>query len=92
MACMWLRRHHDKRVKKLVTEAGNPSLIISAAEDGTGAQAQSLNNHSRNFCSPPLLQALETSSSIQCKMIPFVASSLAALHGQVMPIISALNF
>ena len=29
-------RHHNDRVKKLITEPGNPNLIISAAEDGSG--------------------------------------------------------
>ena len=29
-------RHHEDRVKKLITEPGNPNLIISAAEDSTG--------------------------------------------------------
>ena len=31
-----LCRHHEDRVKKLITEPGNPNLIISAAEDSTG--------------------------------------------------------
>ena len=30
-------RHHIDRVKKLITEPGNPNLIISAAEDSSGA-------------------------------------------------------
>ena len=29
-------RHHNDRVKKLITEPGNPNLIISAAEDSSG--------------------------------------------------------
>ena len=29
-------RHHIDRVKKLITEPGNPNLIISAAEDSSG--------------------------------------------------------
>jgi WD40 repeat protein len=28
--------HHGSRVKKLVTEPGNPHLLISCSEDGTG--------------------------------------------------------
>jgi hypothetical protein len=34
--------HHGSRVKKMVTEPGNPHLIISCSEDGTGAPAENL--------------------------------------------------
>lgn len=28
--------HHSSRVKKMVTEPGNPHLLITCSEDGTG--------------------------------------------------------
>ena len=48
-----LCRHHEDRVKKLITEPGNPNLIISAAEDSTGESFVPL---------PPVLAQLFNSS------------------------------
>jgi WD40 repeat protein len=39
-ACVRVYAAHAGRVKKLVTEPGNPHLLISCSEDGTGAWAR----------------------------------------------------
>ena len=89
LGLMWSNdvcRHHNDRVKKLITEPGNPNLIISAAEDSSGLASPLLlsSGMQTDQTAPGRISGLhmvETSLSMPCSTT--TGSSLEAIPMQL---------